>query len=400
MSENIREDLELAKKNYRSKNYKEAEKIYKFHYNEHPDQLNIWDRRFYSWSLYYLYVKNPIDENDLFDAMELITTLVKQTNMSKKDGICAYTLSMMTFMRYLDREKDFASIVMWADKINPDFLSNRVQKFTSQFGEEIEYPSDREKYYGWVSKALYETNNYVECIEISKKALDEFDSFKDDRDIWLKWRIAKSCRQVGDYSQSIKYLKEVYKDKNDWFVETEFAEVYHALDENEKSLKHALTAVLQRGNTEMKVNLYSLLEELLSEDYPEEAMKHAYLAYSIRLYNEWTISEELEDKIESAGFDTENTEYWKIEKELKKFWEELKYKDQEIQHGIISKIFPHGNSGFIQGENGSSYYFKRSEFKGSRDEFEEYASVSFYIVEGFNRAKNEVSENAVNIRPI
>ena len=78
----------------------------------------------------------------------------------------------------------------------------------------------------------------------------------------------------------------------------------------------------------------------------------------------------------------------------------MKYKNQEIQYGIISKILPHGKAGFIQAEDGKSYYFKKYEFKGSADEFHEMTSVSFYLEEGFDKAKNEVKMNAVNIHTI
>ena len=78
----------------------------------------------------------------------------------------------------------------------------------------------------------------------------------------------------------------------------------------------------------------------------------------------------------------------------------MKYKNQEVQYGIISKILPHGKAGFIQAEDGNSYYFRSFEFKGDKDELHEMTSVSFYLEEGFDKAKNEVKMNAVNINTI
>lgn len=60
--------------------------------------------------------------------------------------------------------------------------------------------------------------------------------------------------------------------------------------------------------------------------------KHSnYLEYSIRLNKEWSIEDRLTEEIEEAGLDTANTEYWKIKKDLKNFWNSLKYKDQELK---------------------------------------------------------------------
>ena len=144
----------------------------------------------------------------------------------------------------------------------------------------------------------------------------------------------------------------------------------------------------------------SLLEDLLEEDDPEIALKHAYLIYSIRLHNEWNIDENLEEQIANAGLDTENTEYWKIEKELKSYWKDLKFKNQQPNYGIISRIFPHGKTGFIQGDDGESYFFNRFEFKGDKNKYREGIKVTFYTEMGYDKKKDEFKPNAVNIYDI
>ena len=400
MSENIKKDLAQAKKNYQAKKYEEAKDLYETHYLEDPEAFNVWDKRFYSWSLYQLYVKNPEDETDLFEAVDTITELLPQENHSKKDGVCAYTLSMMKLLDYLYKNNDYENIVIWADKLNPDYLSANTSTFTTNDGRTLTLASNKEKYYNWLSKSLLEIEDFDECLNISKKALDELDSFTNNSDIWFKWRIAKSSRELGEYDEAISNLKEIYKYKKDWFVEWEIAENYFFKGDYESSLDYATSAALNHGDCDKKIKLYSLLEMLLEDDYPDEAIQHAYLIYSIRLANEWGIDERLEEKIADAGLDSENTEYWKIEKELKKFWNDLKYSNQEIQYGIISKILPHGKAGFIQCEDGNSYYFRKSEFKGNKEEFNEMTSVSFYITEGFDKSKNQVKKNAVNVNVI
>lgn len=400
MSENIKKDLDQAKKNYQSKKYEDAKDIYESIYIEHPEAFTIWDKRFYSWALYQLHVKKPEDKTELLEAVDLITQLVPQEDLSEKDGVCAYTMSMMKLLDYLYKNKDYENIIIWSEKLNPDYLSKKTSTFTTDDGREVKLASNKEKYYNWLSKSYQEVEDYDECLSVSKKALEELDQFTNNSDIWFKWRIARSCRELGEYDEAIEYLNDIYRFKKDWFVQWEIAENYFFMGEEEKSLEYAASAALSRGDSDKKIKLYSLLEDLLEDDDPEIALKHSYLIYSIRLHNEWNIDEGLEEEIANAGLDTENTEYWKIEKELKSYWKDLKFKNQQPTFGVISRIFPHGKTGFVKDESGHSYFFNGFEFKGDPNKYREGVKVSFYIEEGYDKKKDEFKPNAVNIYDI
>ena len=112
MSEDIKKQLAQAKKSYQSKNYEDAKDLYETLYSQKPEAFTIWDKRFYSWALYQLHVKNPEDETDLFEAVDMITELVAQEDHSKKDGVCAYTLSMMKLLDYLYKKNDYEDLLI------------------------------------------------------------------------------------------------------------------------------------------------------------------------------------------------------------------------------------------------------------------------------------------------
>ncbi len=397
MSDDIKKQLAQAKKNYQNKDYEGAKDLYETLYNQKPESFTIWDKRFYSWALYQLYVKNPDDETSLLEAVDMITELVAQEDHSQKDGVCAYTMSVMKLLDYLYKKHDYANLLIWADNLNPDFLSTKTSKFTTNDGREVTTASNKEKYYNWTSKSYQEVEDYDMCLEVSKKALEELTSFTNNSDVWFKWRIARSLREIGEYGEAIEYLKDIYKTKKDWFIRWELAENYFFEGDHEKSLEYAVSAALSHGDSDKKIKLYSLLEDLLEDDDPEIALKHSYLIYSIRLHNEWGIDEELEEKIESAGLDTQNTEYWKIEKELKGYWKDLKFKHQQPNYGIISRIFPHGKTGFVKRDDGESFFFNGFEFKGDPNKYRENVKVRFYLEEGYDRKKDEVKLNAVTI---
>ena len=75
----------------------------------------------------------------------------------------------------------------------------------------------------------------------------------------------------------------------------------------------------------------------------------------------------------------------------------LKIKNQEERSGYISKILPHGKSGFIRTDDGESYFFNKFQFKGDEDDFKEGVNVLFYLEEGYDKSKDEFKLNAVNI---
>ena len=329
-------------------------------------------------ALYQLYVKNPEDEAELFEAVDLITQLVPQEDLSKKDGVCAYTLSMMKLLDYLYKNNDYENILIWADKLNPDYLSTATSSFETSDGREVKLASNKEKYYNWVSKSLQEVEDYDECLVVSKEALEKLNKFTNNSDIWFKWRIARSCRELGEYDEAIEYLKDIYKFKKDWYIQWEIAENYFFKGEEDKSLEYAVSAALSPGDSDKKIKLYSLLEDLLEEDEPEIALKHSYLIYSIRLHNEWSIDEDLKERIANAGLDT----------------------DQQPNYGTIKRIMPHGKTGFIKRDDGEDFFFNRFEFKGDPNKYREGVKVSFFLEEGYDKKKDEIKLNAVNIYDI
>ena len=388
-----KEKLKLAQRFRKENKNDEAEEIFREFWEKSPEDFSEFNKTTFSWILYNKYIKNNDNLDEILENAELITEVTKQQNQSKDSRYpCPYTLTVLKVLELLNKNNAFEEVVMWAEMINPDYLSAKASDFNGR-----KYPSNKEKYYSQLTKALLKLDDIDTCYELSKEAL-ELEELTDDT--WFNWRLAKCANELGEYDEAIDYLKKMIAKKPDWYMKAEIANSYFFKGDFENSLDYAIDAALTPAPSESKVNVYSLIADIIEDEYPEEALKHRYLEYSIRLNKEWKIEDRLAEEIENAGLDMDNTEYWKIEKELKGFWNDLKFKNQEIQYGIISNILPNGKVGFIQGEDGESYFFKKQDFKGSEDEFHEMTSVSFYLKEGFDRKKNEVKMNAVNINTI
>lgn len=386
MTKEIRKELVEAKKLYKDKNYEEALSIYEKHYSENPEVLNRWDKIFYSWSLYQMYVKDAEDEDKLFESAELVTELITQDDLNERP-VCAYTMTVFKVLDYLYAENDYYSLLAWLDKINPELLDEK--RYDS--GERV-YRSRKEKYYDYATKAYFECDEFEKCIETSNEALSALSEFTNGSDVWYNWRIAKSYRELSENAEALKYLEKVAKVKKDWFVSKEIAENYHVLGDDEKAMDYIGAAVMTNDPMTIKVNLYYLAYDVLKESDPELAKRHAELFYAIKSENDSRIP----DEIEELDIDGDSLDKRSIEHELKDYWSEYKFKDQELQYGTITKIFEHGKSGFITSDSGESVYFNAFEYKGGSMNVGEY--VSFYTEKSFDKSKNRESLRAVNIR--
>lgn len=380
-------ELNNAKKAYQRKDFKAADEIYSKIYDNHQKDFSRWDKKFYALTLYRCYVQNPVNQNKLLDAGKLITQLVKQSNHSRKDAMCPYTLAVLKIMKTLE---DPEAVLEWSSKLNPELLNGDISG---------NYSSKKETWYKLTTKALLDTRQYDKCISLSTEALLNLSEFTYDNDVWFKWRIAKSFNQLGEYDQSVDYLNDIKQFKNDWFIDNLMAENYFFKNDWDNALKYASSAALAKGDTDKKVNLYSLIEDILNKkNKQKEADIHAYLVYTIRKRHNWNIDENLEYKIEKAGFDLDNEDYFTIEKHLHHLWEEYLYKNQELKKGVIVSVLPNKKAGFIRcDEYPDNLYFSMNEFKHNITLAKTGQNVTFYEADGFDKKKNKQVKNAVNI---
>jgi len=383
-SKEIRKELNEAKKLYQAKKYDEALTIYEKRYNESPEDLNRWDKIFYSWSLYQLYIKQADDEDKMFESAELVTELINQDDLNEMP-VCAYTLTVFKILDQLYSENDYYDLLAWLDKINPELLDEK--RFET---DERVYRSKKEKYYDYATKAYFEVEDYEKCIETSKEALEVLENFTNSSDVWYNWRIAKSYKELLKNREALEYLKEVVKVKKDWFVQKEMAENYHVLGENEKAEDYICEAVLTNDPVTIKVNLYYLAYNVLKQINPELALRHAELFYAIKLENDSQIPDDIEELMIDDDLDKNA-----LESEIRQYWQQHKFKNQELQHGTVTRIFEHGRSGFITSDNDESIYFNVSEYNGDDLKVGDY--VSFYTEKSFDKSKNRESTRAVNI---
>ena len=390
---NIEVNIEKARAYNKVKKYSESLVNYELAL-EAGGELSKGDKDKYAWDLYFVKIKDSEFIDELEENAKKIINVTSQKDNSKANKPCPYTLTVIKLMKKYTEGNQYLDVLRWASKIKPEFLSNQQFKPNA----DVTMNSNKENYYLQTTKALLEIENYDQTINYCQQALVTIPNFNNNNDIWFKLRIAKSYKELGDYDESIDFLKDILKTKHDWYISRDMAENYFFKEEFDESLRWAAKGILAHdGKIESKVNLFSLVGDILEiKGFEDEAVMNKYMYYVIRNAKEWPIDEELKDLLGNYGLDLENKDFNSLFNEYKNMWVSLKYFGQERQYGVIDKVFDDGRAGFIK-SNGTSYYFYGYEFMDDKSYIYEGTEVSFYLEDAYNKSKDEMVKNAVNI---
>jgi tetratricopeptide (TPR) repeat protein len=123
----------------------------------------------------------------------------------------------------------------------------------------MELASDKENWFAFKSKALMKLGRFQECFQVSKLAIDTFETFHYSNDVWFARRIALSKMNLGRTSDAITELEQVLRRKKDWFIQKELAVLYLEVDKPDKAFSLAIAAINNFGDLEYKVDLLFLL---------------------------------------------------------------------------------------------------------------------------------------------
>lgn len=273
----------------------------------------------------------------------------------------------------------------------------------------MELASDKENWYAFKTKALFEIQKYQECFELSKQALEVFEKFHYSNDVWFARRIALSKKYLGNSADALNELLQVLRRKKEWFIQSEVAEIYKENGDFEKSFKYAIQAINNFGDLEYKVGLLVLIAEILEHKHEKElAFKHYMLSKLLRQQEEWKVPQTLDfalQNYECAQVPLEQLQ--SLKRELNNYWNSLKPektkstgKENQQHTGKIDKILHNdekGADGFIKYDNNKSVYFRLN----SSDELTRSMNVGIDVIfRVLPPIEDGKKEKAVNIKQI
>jgi len=283
----------------------------------------------YGWLLYDKYkaeneTEHPHDHPDDFlfeeEATDAKSEMIHtKTELQQKIEACvvllqnfdsAFSTNVLEFLfkQVMRTEKKrprpaWSFVAEFCDKIDPDKLTTHcstIEVVRKGERKEMELASAREEWFAFMSKALYETEQYERCFAVSKHALELFGQFHYNYDIWFARRIALCKREMGKPLEAIAELEAILKKKRDWFIRKELAGMYVEQGEYEKAFKQAIAGMAAFGDLEYKVELIEMTGDLFKHKGEEKtAYQHYMLVYLIREEEKWRIPENLLTKLRS-----------------------------------------------------------------------------------------------------
>jgi len=376
------------------KKYTDALTICKQVRKRFPDFDGI--RGVYAWAIYHTELKIPEvqDEDRFLSAADMITKITTQD-----DAFSPYTHTVLHVLHYLSEKKPFPAelILKWTERLDPEKLSIEPFRFKSTSGKLREHSSQREKYYLYRTKALNLVHNYDECLVLCEKALQEIDAYHDGNKLWILRQQAIALRTKGLLDEAIERYMEILKDKKDWFVLKDLAEINITRENWDEALKFAASAAMAAGDADRKAIIYDQIATIMQVQGNEDlALRHMALAFLIRLRNRWIILPDVMKKMAPivSSYPPERVLF----AELRNFWEEVLFGANSRMRGKIINILANGKSGFIQAEDEQSYYFSFLNVHARKFEIQAGKRVTFNLEKSYDKKKKEESIVAVNVR--
>jgi tetratricopeptide (TPR) repeat protein len=303
----------------------------------------------------------------------------------------------------------------FCDLVSVDALNTECKTIeVERKGEKkpMELASDKENWYAFKTKSLFETQQFQECFEVSKQALEAFEKFHYSNDVWFARRIALSKKHLGNSGEALNELLKILRRKKEWFIQSEVAEIYKENGDFDKAFKYAIEAINNFGDIEYKVGLLVLIADILEKKQENElSFKHYMLSKLLRQQEEWKVPQTIDYALQNLGFVQIPIEQLpNLKKELKNYWNTFKpqqtrqitnnntVNNNQQQTGKIDKILHNddkGVDGFIKYDNSKSIYFRLQ----ATDELVKSLNIGFEVTFKILPPKEDgKKERAVNIK--
>ena len=390
--------LYVIKAFYDQKDYERCLEVYKAFHQKFPDSDKLDDKM--AWSLYHTRVKTfdfkSGNKNQLIRQAEYIIEHSSQSIYSPKWRVVKYMLDHIKkgdFIQILS-DKD---ALKYLDMIDPDTLSTNCERVLTSDGKAEEKASDMETWYADRTKYLLQAGEYEQCIDTCNKALARFSVFHYNNDGWIKYRKAKALFAQGKPTDAVGIVKDILAHGlNHWCLFQLLYEIDISTSNHNDALLHAAMCALSDSSHEMRVSFYSDYADYLAMNgCSDEAALHRHLVLLIRTEKEWSLREKhqswtIPDEIKSLN--KQET----IQK-LKNYWYKCRDKNVCWLNGKIVRLLPEGKSGFIEAEDGKSYYFNSRDIRNLKSIPEIGMKARFTLMDKLDKRKGVIKPNAVQI---
>lgn len=403
-----------------------ASELYSGLWNEYPEQCDVWDafytmkamrrasspnlllagkiiekfkedekvQNLYAWLVFDRCVKNK-NRNELIKNEKIISNLVRlvpQKKLKEDDRFpCPVTIAVFKLCdAHAENFFHAGKIKTLLSTLNPEIMSDKVKTLSTPERGDIELPSDLEKYYSLMTKALFKLGEFESCKTLCNEALEMISKLHFNNDLWFNMRIALSEEALGNHEASEQRLKKLLKSKagNDkWFLYRDISEIYFEQKEYEKAWKYAVEAAFYGNEPHFLIGLYLLQVRILYKlQRVEQGRILAELIAAILKEQQWNDADYLKlfnfYKIDRSNL----LSVVEIMKIVRRFWQQERYGHLTKQVGEIVSIHKNGKKGKIKIRNGETMDFYKKDLVKRMKTIESLdgAQVEFYVMESFD----------------
>jgi len=396
-------NIEAKAKSLLNSDPEEALQIYMDIYKVFPEEFNTWDAfhslkvsrlvqnsdlswakelvekykdervaNLYGWLIFDKCVKGKQSKELILneDFISILPKYSPQKNLRKDSRYpCPTTISIFNLI------DAFAESLFNANKVNellsvlqPDLLSDQSRTLESAQRGDVELASDLEKFYALKTKALLKLGEYEETIAFCKEALQAFDKYHYNNDLWFNMRIAIAEEKLGNFMKSEMLFKKLLSSRtgsDKWFLYRNISEIYFEKQEHKKAWKYAIDAAYYGKEAHFLIGLYLLQARILYKlDRSEEGRVLAELIGAILNEQQWNDKLEYNRLFQYYSINRDSVRDIKeVLVEAKEFWNKERYGSLSRINGKVISVHKNGKIGQLKSTQGKICDFHKKDLR-------------------------------------
>ena len=203
--------------------------------------------------------------------------------------------------------------------------------------------------------------------------------------------------ELGNLEKAENNLNKLLVYKEHWIFYYCLFRIYISQKKLNNAIRMASAVMLSGGEYKSKVKFLEEFADFLKQiGYIDESFFHLSFAVKLREENNWKLKESLLYNLKL--FHKPSLESKELLSNLRKFWIANRHINEKKHYGHIESLLTNNKAGFILSDKGEKYYF-RFPWK-QKDSYIIGSAVEYYIKDSFDKKRQRISKEAIDVRVI
>jgi cold shock CspA family protein/tetratricopeptide (TPR) repeat protein len=371
-----------------------------------------WLKREYVWAIYFGYLKSeeaPDDDgeevpNEVGPEFEHMRRAARRI-LDVTDEELPRRLAIFAVGKAARRREQWETVLEFVSELSPERLSDDDRQHDGR-----SYPSDRLRWYYWMTRSHLEQNHWNEALTLAEAGLRQFED-----DQFLQWWRAQALVGLERVEEGLAGLELVnLRYPSHWYVLRSMAQVYSQLGRMEDAWRCYCEAAATPGDQKNRIRMLEEMASLLVEqERVETAFDHLLLVWGLSARErDWDrpterrqlalldLAFEHQEKLQgSRSVPEAPPPLPALLRQCQSVWAQVVRDALPKDTGHIKQFHPERGYGFIERGNGSDLHFTRRDFLARDRDLAAGLAVEFRIRKSYDRRRNCESWSAVYVTP-